>query len=431
MLSDIVTEPGAAPALLGGSASGAVSAKDSRRKVTEQRAELHQQIIEEYWRRCISDRDSDIQWAQNLITGVSSPRKTIADSIPDVDDGTIAVALGKMTRCDSVDVLCKPETADVDAPCADSPNTGDREELDCGNTPTITGGACGSDESSCALADSRKTHEASAPDFDEQESLPGGVDTNLTQQLDNVTGTALAVGYQLPSVVSNPEPQVGMGSNEGAAGIIERALIVDASPEAVLSFEPDFIKRRGEEFYNIGATNKTGTWIVCIDNAAVELQNTGETYVSVKSDHETVDELVEGILRNIATLIEDSVNSCVSQGRDAFISQDASAAQEAAMEMSSLNQLRSRFQKAVRCWRGGRELDIEDGLAIPYLPGLVDMVNYLNFRITRIDAAICDALLRRRYEDIREFADCAEKLVRLRELIVQMQPRQLLIHTSV
>lgn len=55
MLSDIVSDQGELT-LLGDSTDGAPSsAKTYKRKVTEQRAVLHQRILEEYWRRRVND----------------------------------------------------------------------------------------------------------------------------------------------------------------------------------------------------------------------------------------------------------------------------------------------------------------------------------------------------------------------------------------
>ncbi len=297
MLSDIVSDQGELT-LLGDSTDGAPSsAKTYKRKVTEQRAVLHQRILEEYWRRRVND-DEDVQWARNLIA-----RRPRESAISGSDTGTSLTA-----------PVPKAELASLDF----SP-----------------------------LATLEKQNNHQTIDF----SPPRSPALRVAESTGNVT------------------------------------------------------------------------WLKCIDNAEIELLKAPQDdFVSVNNpDAESVDELVEGVLRNLESLIEDVVASCVASGYSAFSTQNVEAVQVAAQELSGLHCLRMRFQNAMSSWRDGRDyvLDKDEAEAeLPELPGLADTITYLTLRISGLDATICEALMNHKYDTVETLARSGAKLHKLYKLIL-------------
>jgi hypothetical protein len=168
-------------------------------------------------------------------------------------------------------------------------------------------------------------------------------------------------------------------------------------------------------------------WIKCIDDPPLELCADRDENVLPEEPQErqqSVDELAEGILRNLASIIDEEVASCIDLGTRAFSVQNVVAAQSAAVELSGLHRLKQRYDELSAAWQDGADFPLPNGSIIdaPQLPGLADTAQYLTVRINAVNSAICEALLRHHYDRIRDLAIDGGKLDKLHHLVLGLLP---------
>lgn len=339
MLSDIVYEPGSA--LLGGSADGAEGkVKSHKRKVTEERAVLHQKIIDEYWKRRAYD-DDDAQWARNLIARKPGEIRPSAD-----------LALSD----------CSPLAVRSHA----------------GSTKSIV-------DFSVVLQKS-STHQPAFP---------------KTNALTDETPAAETSTVCIDDIEKN----------------------VNCNDAAAMSESLDRINQKIELTFAVDDQDKS--WLKCMDNAPLELLRVDEPPKSEKTENDSVDTLVDDVLRNIESLIDESLATCIRNGQKAFTMHNADAARTAAEELETLQRLRASIQQATNRLNHGLPLDelsFRDKNSLAELPGLADTVKYLKLRTKANDATICDALDARDYARLTQLASNGHKLAQLTSLVSSLLP---------